>query len=275
MNTATTTLLSPDDFTRVIEGRVEVLTHGAVALIRMNRPDKRNALDAEQVDALEQAIRWLAQADGIRAAVLTGAGDAFCAGGDIGTFQALSNDTSWDFTRRGHDMLRSLETGRKPVVAAVSGYCLAGGLEVALACDFIVVGASARLGMSEMDLGLIPGWGGTVRIGMAMPVRIARQLVLTCERLTAQRAQSLGLVNEVLPDDQVLARAIELAAHIARQPPLAVQAAKAVLNATDGGTAKDTTLGLEASLAGGLFNTSAVKERVKQWVARASAKSKA
>lgn len=257
-------------FTRVIEGRVEVLTHGAVAVIRMNRPDKRNALDAEQITALGKAFDWLAAQEGVNAAVLTGAGKSFCAGGDISMFLGINTDNALSFTRRGYDLLRPLETGHKPVIAAVSGHCLAGGLEIALACDFIIAGASAKFGMAELDLGLIPGWGGTVRLGLAVPVRLARQLVLTCERLTAERAQGLGLVNEVLPDDAALGRAIGLAAHIARQPPLAVRAAKSVLNAIDGGV--DACLALEGSLAAGLFSTSAVTGRVRQWVDQAKAK---
>lgn len=258
-------------FTRVVNDRVEVLANGAVAVIRMNRPDKRNALDAEQIAALGKAFGWLAAEEGVNAAVLTGAGKSFCAGGDISMFLSINTDNALSFTRRGYDLLRPLETGHKPVIAAVSGHCLAGGLEIALACDFIIAGASAKFGMAEVDLGLIPGWGGTVRLGSAVPVRLARQLVLTCERLTAERAQGLGLVNEVLPDDAAaLARAIELAAHIARQPPLAVRAAKLVLNAIDGGV--DASLALEGSLAAGLFSTTAVTSRVRQWVDQSKAK---
>ncbi len=261
-------------FTRLVEGRVEVYTRDRVAVIRMNRPERRNALDAEQIAALGEALAWLERADDIRAAVLTGTEEAFCAGGDIDMFLSITADTAWDFTRRGYDLLRPLETGRKPVVAAVNGYCLAGGLEIALACDFIIAGASAKFGLAEVDLGLIPGWGGTVRIGRAVPIRVARQLVMTCERLTADRARDLGLVNEVLADDQALVRAIELAARIAGQPPLAIQAAKAVLAAVDGGSGVDASLALEGSLAGGLFGTSAVAERVGQWVERARGKAR-
>ncbi|MDP3138621.1 MAG: enoyl-CoA hydratase/isomerase family protein [Burkholderiaceae bacterium] len=275
MNAASPAAEPFHSFKRVIEGRVEVYQDGAVALIRMNRPDKRNALDAEQIAALDKALGWLAQAQDVNAAVLTGSQEAFCAGGDIAMFLGVNPDTAWNYTRRGYDLLRPVETGRKPLIAAVNGYCLAGGLEIALACDFIIAGSSASFGLAEVDLGLIPGWGGTVRIGAAIPVRVARQIVMTCERLNAERARSLGLVNEVLPDEASLARAIELARHIARQPPLAVQAAKAVLNATEGGSAVDTALALEGSLSSGLFSTSAVKQRVQQWVDRARSKAKA
>lgn len=255
-------------FELLVGGRVEVLTKDAVALIRMNRPEKRNALDGAQITALSDALRWFAQADAIRAAVITGAGPAFCAGGDIEMFQTLGPDTALDFTRLGHDLLRGLETGRKPIIAAVTGHCLAGGLELALACDFIIAGESTRLGLTEVNLGLIPGWGGTVRIARAIPVRVARQLVLTGERLTPQRAQSLGLVNEVLPDAQALERALSLAECIAGQAPTAVRAAKAVMDATESGAGLDAALSLEAAWAAGLFSTTPVQEKVREWVAR-------
>lgn len=255
-------------FELVLTGRVECLTKDGVAMIRMNRPDKRNALDGDQITALAEALRWFAQADAVRAAVITGAGSAFCAGGDIEMFQTLGPDNSLEFTRMGHDLLRALENGRKPVIAAVTGHCLAGGLELALACDFIIASETARLGLTEVNLGLIPGWGGTVRIAKAIPVRIARQLVLTGERLTPQRAQSLGLVNEVLPDDaQTLKRALALATRIAGQAPTAVRAAKAVMNATDSGAGLDATLSLEAAWSANLFSTTPVKEKVCAWVA--------
>lgn len=260
----------PASFTRIIEGRVEVWTHESVAVILMNRPDKRNALDDEQIEALEAAFSWFARSPTTHAAVLTGAGDAFCAGGDISMFAGINADTGWTFTRRGYDLLRPLETGRKPMIAAVSGYCLAGGFEIALACDFIIAGASAKFGMAEVNLGLIPGWGGTVRLGKAVPVRLARQLVLTCERLTAERAIQLGLANEVTPDDQLLSRAIALGEMIAGQPPLAVQAARTVLNAID--PSADEALALEGSLAANLFATTEVTSRVRSWIDKARSK---
>jgi enoyl-CoA hydratase len=270
MNTSATNSDPLYGFMGVLEGRVELLRRGAVAVIKMNRPDKRNALDADQIAALGEALAWLAREPEVRAAVLTGAGPAFCAGGDITMFLGINADAAWDFTRRGYDLLRPVETGRKPLIAAVAGYCLAGGLEIALACDFIIAGESAKFGMAEVDLGLIPGWGGTVRLGKAVPVRLARQIVMTSERLSAERARDLGLVNEIWPDDQMLARAVELAERIACQPPLAIQATRAVLNAIDDGA--DQHLALEGSIAAGLFSTSAVADQVKNWVDGAKAR---
>lgn len=259
-----------DQYTPVRNGRVEILTNNAIAIIRMNRPEKRNALDSEQIACLVEALSWFATAPDIRAAVLTGAGDAFCAGGDIEMFQGINSDTAWDYTRRGYDLLRPLEIGRKPIIAAVSGYCLAGGLEIALACDFIIADETAKFGMAEVNLGLIPGWGGTVRLGRALPSRLARQLVMTCERIDAEHARAVGLVNEVTQAGDAVRRSVELAALIASQPTLAVQGAKTVLNAIEADT--DEMLALEGSISAGLFNTTAVTKRVQAWVERASAK---
>lgn len=267
-----TTQTDLDAYTLVREGRVEIYRRDAVAIIRMNRPDKRNALDGAQITALREALEWLAKEQDVRAAVLTGAGDAFCAGGDIEMFQGINTDTAWDYTRSGYDLLRPLETGRKPVIAAVAGYCLAGGLEIALACDFIIADETGKFGLAEVNLGLIPGWGGTVRIGRALPIRLARQIVMTCERLSAERARDMGLVNEVTPVGGAVARAVELATLIAGQPLLAVQGAKTVLNAAHGDT--DEMLALEGSISAGLFSTSAVTSRVRAWVESAREKAR-
>ena len=246
------------------DGRVRIHQRGAVAIIQMNRSDKRNALDLEQIDALSDSFQWLAQASTVRAAVLTGDIDAFSAGGDITMFQEIGPDQGLGFTRRGFDLLRPLETGEKTIIAAVTGYCLAGGLEIALACDFIVAGRTATFGFGEVDLGLIPGWGGTVRLARSIPVRLARQWTLTSERVSAERAAEVGLVNEVHDDDAVLERAVVLAERIAAQPPHAVRAAKMVIgDAADGSI--EAALSLERSVAGALFGTSDVREKVTGW----------
>jgi enoyl-CoA hydratase len=253
-------------FTAVREGRVTVEVSDGVALLTLNRPDKRNAFDREQIDAFQSVVDWLCHADEIRVAVLTGNDAAFCAGGDIGMFQEISADDGLAFTRRGYDLLRPLETSEKPVIAAVSGYCLAGGLEVALACDFIVAAENAVFGFGEVDLGLIPGWGGTARLGRAIPVRRARQLTLTSQRFDAAEARSLGLVNELTSVVAVVERALEIAAVIASRPPMAVRAAKMVFEAAADGTSLESVLAMERSVAGALFGSSDVAKNVAEWI---------
>ena len=209
----------------VRDGRVQISVADGVALLRLNRPEKLNAFDGEQIQAFEDAIGWFLSSPDARVGVLTGSERAFCAGGDITTFDAIDVDAGQPYTRRGYDILRPLETGEKPIIAAVDGYCLAGGLEVALACDFIIAGERAQFGFGEVDLGLIPAWGGTVRLSRAISPRVARQDILTSERLDAQRAAALGLVNEVVAAGGAAERALELARKIAGQPPVAVRAA--------------------------------------------------
>jgi enoyl-CoA hydratase len=252
-------------FEVVRDGRVRVERDGALALITMNRPEKRNALDPPQIEALEEAIGWLLTADGIRVAVLTGDLRAFSAGGDIEMFEGIGPDNALDFTRRGYDLLRPLETSERVVIAAVNGYCLAGGLEMALACDFIIAGETAKFGFGEVDLGLIPGWGGTVRLARGVSPRLARQWTLTSERIDSERAAAVGLVNEVVADDQVLDRALALGERIAAQPPAAVVAAKTVIHASQDPNL-DAALAAEGAAAAALFGTSEVRRRVQAWL---------
>jgi enoyl-CoA hydratase/carnithine racemase len=252
-----------------------VSSAGGVALLRLNRPEKMNAFDGPQIEGLQAALEWMHAADDVRVGVLTGSERAFSAGGDISTFDELNADSGLAFTRLGYDLLRPLETGEKPVIAAVEGFCLAGGLEVALACDFIIAGEGAKFGFGEVDLGLIPGWGGTVRLPRAIPVRRARQMIMTSERIDAAEAHRMGLVNEVLPAGGALDRALELATRIAGQPPLAVRAAKTVAEQSADGTPADAAHAVERSVCGALFGTEDVHARVRAWTEKARSRERA
>jgi enoyl-CoA hydratase len=260
---ATADLTAPGALVR--DGRVQLSVHEGVALVHLNRPDKLNAFDAEQIDAFESALRWFAEADHVRAGVIAGSDRAFCVGGDITTFDAIDVETGYPYTRRGYDILRSLETGEKPMIAAVEGYCLAGGLEVALACDFIIAGVTAKFGFGELDLGLIPAWGGTVRLTRAIPARLARQLILTSERLNSRRAAEVGLVNEVVEAGGALERALELARKIAAQPQVAVRIARTVARVVADGADIESALAAERIGGALLFGTSDVHRSVRAW----------
>ena len=253
----------------VRDGRVQTSAADGVALLRLNRPDKLNAFDDEQLEAFAAAVRWFLAAEDVRVGVLAASGRAFCVGGDITTFDALDAERAYPYTRRGYDMLRPLETGEKPLIAAVDGWCVAGGLEVALACDFIIAGEGARFAFGEVDLGLIPAYGGTVRLTRAIGARRARQMILTSERVAAPRARELGLVNEVVEAGGALRRALELADVIAAQPPLAVRAAKVAAEAGADGAPMETALAAERMAGALLFGTTDVHEQVRAWTARA------
>lgn len=264
--TQATDILSADALVR--DGRVQISVAGGVALLRLNRPEKLNASDAEQIDALESAIGWLAGARDVRAAVLTGSDRAFSSGGDITTFDEIDAERGYAFTRRGYDILRPLESGETPVIAAVEGYCLAGGLEMSLACDFIIAGEGSLFGFGELELGLIPGWGGIVRLARGIPLRRARQMILTSERIDAVEAARIGIVNEVVPKGGALERALELARGIAGKPHVAVKLSKLAAEVAADGTSMDAALALERTADALLFATDDVHRNVREWSER-------
>ena len=201
---------------------------GAVAVARLNRPDARNALSAEVMEELAALLEGWDYDPEIRCIVIAGSDDYFAAGADIKamaerTFHEVLTSPSKAFWTR----LAALQT---PMIAAVSGYALGGGCELALACDMIVAAPNAEFGQPEILLGLIPGGGGTQRLTHTIGKQRAMELVLTGRRITAQEAQAYGLVNAV--DKDWLGKAMEIAQVVARRPPLAVRLAKeAVLTA--------------------------------------------
>ncbi len=198
---------------------------GAIAILTLNRPEKRNALDDALRRALAAALAEVEQDEAIRVVVLTGAGGkAFAAGADLkelGT-RSVAEQTLLMTQPRIFDLLAAV---RRPVVAAVNGACLGGGLELALACDIRIAAAAATFGAPEVRLGLIPGGGGTQRLPRIIGSGAAMRLVLTGEAIDATEALRLGLVDEIASGD-VVARAVELAERIARNGPVAVMAAK-------------------------------------------------
>lgn len=213
---------------RVREEVVSVERLGAVACVTLNRPEARNAINQELSLALGRAMAGLDADPEVRAIVLRGSGPAFCAGQDLKALDAgepigLPEHPEWGyagFVRHRVDT---------PVVAAVHGFAFGGGLEIVLACDLVVLGASARLGLPETTLGLFAGAGGVPRIAQQIPPKIAARMVLTGEPLDADSAARWGLVNEVVPDEEVFPRALALAERIAANGPLAVRASKRLL----------------------------------------------
>lgn len=206
-----------------------VETHGRVGLVRFNRPDKLNALSPEVIAELADALEAFDADDAIGAMVLTGDARAFAAGADIG---AMAEDTVVDQLRKNMfatwDRIRRLG---KPLVAAVSGWALGGGCETAMMCDLIVASETARFGQPEINIGVMPGAGGTQRLAQAVGKARAMELVLTGRNVTAEQALAWGLVNRVAPVESYLEEALALAAEIASKPPVAVRLAKQAVNA--------------------------------------------
>ena len=200
-----------------------------VALLRFNRPKQLNALNGAVMDALCSALEELDRDDAIRVLVVTGNERAFAAGADIGEMAAASpidmlrinRIAQWDRVRR---------IG-KPVIAAVAGWCLGGGCELAMALDLIVAAESARFGQPEINIGVIPGAGGTQRLTRAVGKSVAMEMILTGEPIDAREAHRLGLVARVVPNELVVEDALALAAKIATRSPLALRLAKEAVNA--------------------------------------------
>ena len=210
--------------------------HGAVGLARINRPDARNALSAEVLDGLERAVGEWNGDDAVRCIVIAGSDDYFAAGADIKAMRDRSFQEA--VTSPASRVWIRLAECRTPMIAAVSGYALGGGCELALLCDMIVASETAEFGQPEILLGIIPGAGGTQRLTRVIGKQRAMELVLTGRRIGAEEAHRLGLVNEVAKKGEWLGRALELAEVVARRPPLAVRLAKqAVLAADEGGLA--------------------------------------
>src|SRR5215467_1360796 len=203
---------------------------GPQATLTIDRPKSLNALNAATLRELEAALRALAQNEELRALIITGAGEkAFVAGADIAQMASLSTAQARQFSALGHRVLHMLEALSFPTIAAVNGFALGGGCEVALACDLIYASERARFGQPEVGLGVIPGFGGTQRLARAIGAMRAKEMIFTGEAVDAQTAKDIGLVLEVLAPDKLLAHCRSVAARIASKGPLAVAQAKRVI----------------------------------------------
>jgi enoyl-CoA hydratase len=202
---------------------------GSVALLTMNRPDVLNSLDRETLEAFHEAVHEISLDTSVRAVVVTGEGRAFAAGADIEQMRGLSALEGEAFGRCGHRAFASLETLDVPTIAAVNGFALGGGCELALACDWIYASSKARFGQPEVNLGLVPGFGGTSRLVRRVGIAWAKEIILTGETLRADDALRIGLANRVFEPEELLPKSIEIAESIATRGPVAVALAKRVM----------------------------------------------
>lgn len=209
--------------------QLEAAGEEGVALLTIDRPGTLNAIDAEVLAELEAAIGILEGRPATGVVILTGSGRAFVAGGDIPHMARLSPGDGERWVAWGQDVLRRLARLPQVTIAAVNGYALGGGLELALACDLRLSADSARLGLPEVRVGLIPGWGGTQRLLRLVGPARARELILTGRTMSAEEALRLGVVSRVVPADQLLPACRELAREIRGASPTAVRAAKRAL----------------------------------------------
>ncbi len=236
----------------------------AVAVLTVDRQDALNALDVATLTELRDRLREVADDDGTRVVILTGAGDkAFVAGADIKYMSGLDVEHAKAWGALGHEAGRLLETMPKPTIAAVNGFALGGGCELALACDIRYAASGAKLGQPEVNLGIIPGWGGTQRLARVCGLGIAKELIFTGRVVDADEALRIGLVNGV--HDPVLDKARETAALLASKSPIALRVMKELANRALGGD-HGANLEAEGETFGELFSSDDAKEGMTAFV---------
>ena len=225
------------------------------AIVTVDRPEAMNALDLEHLEALRERLAELAADDEARVVVLTGAGEkAFVAGADIKYMQGLDVLGARRWGELGHECGNLLETMPKPTIAALNGFALGGGCELALACDLRLASTNARLGQPEINLGVLPGWGGSLRLARATSLGFAKELVLTGRQVGAEEALERGLVNAVHEPGELMEKTLELCRMLAAKSPLALAYAKEAVNLSLQGDHR-ANLATEARLFAMLFAT--------------------
>jgi enoyl-CoA hydratase len=243
---------------------VEVARDGAVAVVTIDRQDALNALNVETLTELRDRLRELGADEDVRALVLTGAGEkAFVAGADIKYMSGLDVEQAKGWGALGHEAARLLETMPKPTIAAINGFALGGGCELALGCDVRYASSRAKLGQPEINLGIVPGWGGTQRLARVCGIGVAKELIFTGRTVDAEEALRIGLVNAIA--DPVLDHALETAHDLASKSRLALALAKKLCNLTLGA---DHAGGLESEAGGfgALFSSEDAKEGLTAFV---------
>jgi enoyl-CoA hydratase len=202
-----------------------------VGIVKMNRPEALNALNTETLLELSKAMHELSfENENVRVIILTGEGKAFVAGADIAAMKDMLPLEARKFSELGQRIFHFIATQEKPVIAAVNGFALGGGCELALACDIRIASDKAKLGQPEVNLGVIPGFAGTQRLSRLVGMAKAKEMIFTGDMVDAQTAFSIGLVNQVVPADQLMSVCLELANKIASKGPTAVKLGKTVIN---------------------------------------------
>ena len=238
----------------------------SVAVVTIDRPESLNALNSQVIQELDRAVRQLDSDKNVKVVVLTGSGEkAFIAGGDIKEMLSLDVSAAHTFSRAGQSLVLFIQEMKKAVIAAVNGYALGGGLELALACDFIYAAERARLGLPEVTLGVLPGFGGTQTLARAIGPARAKELIFSGRVLSAREALAWGLVNGVYPDQELLNQVVEIAHKIARNGSLAITSAKqAIVQGLD--LSRADGVRLENDLFADLFDTADQKEGLRAFI---------
>jgi enoyl-CoA hydratase len=201
-----------------------------IAIVKINRPGALNALNQDVLKELEEVFYQLRDDDKIKVVIITGEGKAFVAGADIAQMKEMSGIQAREFSKLGQEVFALIESIEKPVIAAINGFALGGGSELAMACDIRIASDKAKIGQPEVNLGIIPGFGGTQRLSRIIGPTNAKMLIYTGDMIDAQTALDLGLVNKVVPAEELMKEALDLAKKITFKGPNAIKFAKAVIN---------------------------------------------
>lgn len=233
---------------------------GRIATVTIDRPKSLNALNRATVLELKSALEEIAAREDVGVVLLTGAGEkAFVAGADISEMRGLTPLQAFEFGLLGQEVLERIERLPQPVIGVINGFALGGGCELAMACDLLIAADTAKFGQPEVNLGIIPGYGGTQRLPRLVGRNLAKELVLTGEMITAARAYEIGLVNRVVPRAELMDAAREIAGRILSKGPVAVRLAKSVMN-----RGLDLDLGNACALEGNAFAVGfATEDRVE------------
>ncbi len=243
---------------------IDVSADGGVCVVTIDRQEALNALNVETLTELRDRLREVAADASVRAVVLTGAGEkAFVAGADIKYMSGLGPDDAKGWGALGHEAGRLLETMPKPTIAAINGFALGGGCELALACDIRYASSRAKLGQPEINLGIVPGWGGTQRLARLCGIGVAKELIFSGRTIDAEEALRVGLVNALA--DPVLEKALETARELAAKSSVALALAKRLVNLSPG------ALDSEADSFGELFASEDAREGLTAFVEKRAA----
>ncbi len=253
---------------------IQLEKDGNVAILTINRPKVLNALNEETLRELDQAVEQVNQDDEVRVLIITGAGEkAFVAGADIAHMQKLKPLEAREFARLGQKVFSKIENLPKPVIAAINGFALGGGCELAMACDIRIASDNAKLGQPEVNLGLIAGFGGTQRLTRLVNPGLAKEILFTADMYDAATAQQIGLVNRVVPAGELLEFCKKMAGRIAARGPVAVRLTKEAVNE---GLEMDLEKALahEADLFGVVFSTEDREEGIAAFLEKRKAEFK-
>ena len=245
-------------------------TKPGILVVKFNRPHALNALNSEMLAEIKSLFEDEKLMSGVKVIIMTGEGKSFIAGADISEMKVYNPMEAREFSQFGMDIFRKIELIEKPVIAAINGFALGGGCELAMACDMRIAGDKAKFGLPEVGLGITPGFGGTQRMARLVGVAKAKELIFTGKSIGARDAEKIGLVNEVVPQEKLMERALELAEEICRKSQIAVKYAKTAIN-RGVETDMDTGMTIEKNIFGLCFASGDQKEGMEAFLEKREA----